>query len=87
MIDQFIANSYWEGQGKDFTLADLLAVPDMKSTFEKTYVVVNRQCTLAQAKAAMVAREGCSDVFVTNGGTPREAVLGLLTNVDIARIG
>jgi hypothetical protein len=69
----------------NFTLEDLLADPDMKSMFEKTFVVVSRQSTLAQAKAAMVAREGCSDVFVTDWGSPQEAVRGLLTNVEITR--
>jgi hypothetical protein len=79
-------NSVLQGHEPNaLTLANLLDDPGMKSTFEKTYVVVGRQSTLAQAKAAMVAREGCSDVFVTNSGAPAEPVLGLLTNVDIAR--
>jgi TIR domain len=89
MIEQFIVKSVLQREGAkdpgDLTLADLLADPDMKSTFEKTYAVVSRQSTLAQAKAAMVAKDNCSDVFVTHGGTPQEAVLGLLTNVEIAR--
>jgi hypothetical protein len=89
MIEQFIARNVWQPMsGKevgDLTLADLLAEPDMKSTFESTYAVIKRDSTLAQAKLAMLAKEGCSDVFVTNGGTPQEAVLGLLTNVEIAR--
>jgi hypothetical protein len=90
MIDQFLVrNIVMQREGakgaNDFTLADLLADADMKSTFERTYVVVGRQCTLAQARAAMVAKEGCSDVFVTDKGTSKEPVLGLLTNVEIAR--
>jgi hypothetical protein len=89
MIEQFIAKSIFQGESAkdpiDFTLADLLADPDMKSTFERTYAVVDRKCTLAQATAAMHAREGCSDVFVTHAGTPQEPVLGLLTNVRLSR--
>jgi hypothetical protein len=85
-IVEYIMNSVLQGHEPNaLTLANLLDDPGMKSTFEKTYVVVGRQSTLAQAKAAMVAREGCSDVFVTNSGAPAEPVLGLLTNVDIAR--
>jgi hypothetical protein len=57
----------------------------MKSMFENTFVVVKRQATLAEAKSAMVARPGCSDVFVTAGGNLNESVQGWLTNVDIAR--
>jgi hypothetical protein len=89
MIEQFIVASIMKPDGvKDpaaLTLADLLQDPSMKATFEKTYAVVGRRSTLAQARAAMSAKEGCSDVFVTEAGTPGEAVLGLLTNVDIAR--
>jgi hypothetical protein len=89
MIEQFIVKSLMQGEGSKspdaLTLADLLSDPDLKSTFEKTYVVVSRQCALARAKAAMVAKEGCSDVFVTNTGTLEEPVVGLLTNVEITR--
>jgi hypothetical protein len=89
MIEQFIVKSMLRHESaKDaggFTLADLMADPDMRVTFEKTYVVVSRRSTLAHAKAAMVANEGCADVFVTDGGASQEPVLGLLTNVEIAR--
>jgi hypothetical protein len=89
MIEQFIVKTVLQGQGAkqpgDLTLADLLADPLMLATFERTYALVGRQATLAQAKAAMAAKEGCSDVLVTYGGTPKEAVLGLVTNVDIVR--
>jgi hypothetical protein len=89
MIEQFIVKRVLQRKDAkepgDLTLADLLADPNMKSTFEKTYAVVDRQSTLAHAKAAMAARDGCSDVLVTYGGTSKEAVLGLVTNVDIAR--
>jgi hypothetical protein len=43
-----------------------------------------RGLILADAKATMIARDGCSDVLVTCGGTNKEAVLGLVTNVDLA---
>jgi hypothetical protein len=72
------------GTAKDpgaLTLADA----KMRGLFERGFVVVKRQSTLADAKAAMIAREGCSDVFVTSGGTSQESVQGFLTNVEIAR--
>jgi hypothetical protein len=88
-IEQFIVKSLLQGDtAKDagaLTLADLLADAKMKAVFEKSFVVVKRQSTLAEAKAAMIAREGCSDVFVTSGGTLQEPVQGFLTNVEIAR--
>ena len=88
MVEQFIVKSVLQGGEKDpgaLTLADLLADQDLKSMFERSFVVVRRQSTLAQARAAMIAKEGCSDVLVTNSGGAQEAVQGLLTNVDIAR--
>jgi hypothetical protein len=86
MIEQFMLNSMLQGaDAKDLTLEDLLADPEKRAIFEKTYAIVGRQSTLAQAKAAMAAIDGCSDVFVTKSGSPQEPVLGLLTNVEIAR--
>jgi hypothetical protein len=89
MIEQFLVKSMLRGDGaKDpigLTLADLLEDLEMKAVFDRSFAVVGRQSTLAEAKAAMVAKEGCSDVFVTRGGTAQEPVLGLLTNVEIAR--
>ncbi len=89
MIEQFIVKSLLQGgTAKDpatLTLADLLADAEMKAIFEKGFVVMKRHSTLADAKAAMSALEGCSDVFVTSGGTSQEPVQGFLTNVEIAR--
>lgn len=67
------------------TLADLLANDEMRDTFENTFVVVKRQATLAEARSAMLARPGCQDVFITEGGNLNEPVIGWMTNVDIAR--
>lgn len=88
MIDKFVAGNYWRLSGTsspDFTLADLLAEPEMKDIFETTFVAVSEQASLAEAKCAMIARPGCSDVFVTENGKRDEPVLGWLTNVDMAR--
>jgi hypothetical protein len=89
MIDKFIVQSVLSGDAgrnlNDLTLADLLADPQMRAVFEETFVVVKRQATLAEARSAMVARPGCSDVFVTSGGGRDEPVQGWLTNVDIAK--
>jgi len=90
MIDKFVAENVWGKSGKnpeDFTLADLLAEPEMKEMFENTFVAISQQCSLAEAKSAMLARPGCSDVFVTENGKRDEAVIGWLTNVDIAHNG
>jgi hypothetical protein len=89
MIDQFITRNILEGGNPklvdDFTLSDLLDDLDMKSMFENSFCVVSEKSTLAEAKEAMTAREGCSDVFITKTGSLEEPVTGLLTNVKITR--
>ena len=89
LIEQFIVNqidSVTENVNpKSLTLDDLLNDKEMKATFENTFVVVKRQATLAEAKSAMLAKPGCSDIFVTAGGNSNEAVQGWLTNVDLVR--
>lgn len=91
MIDKFIVKRIMLAVDSvnpaELTLADLLSDPEMKEMFENTFVVVNRQATLAEAKSAMVSKPGCSDVFVTAGGGRNEPVQGWLTNVRIARSG
>ena len=90
MIDKFVAENVWNKSGvspEAFTLADLLADPKMKETFEKTFVVINEKATLAEAKKAMLSRPRCSDVFVTKGGKQDEPAIGWLTNVEIALSG
>ena len=67
------------------SLADLPSDQERRGIFESTLVTVGEQATLAEAKSTMIARPCCSDVFVTKLGNRTEAVLGWLTNVDIAR--
>lgn len=88
MIDKFVAENVFgksNASPDSFTLADLLAEPDMKEIFKNTFVVVSKQCTLAEAKTAMLTRPSCSDVFVSENGNQDEEVMGWLTNVDIDR--
>jgi hypothetical protein len=71
------------GQPRPATLADLLAEPELQAMVTKIAIVA-RNSTLADAKAAMASVEGCQDVFVTSTGQRNEAVVGWITNVDIA---
>lgn len=48
-------------------------------------VFVSIRCTMADARAAMVSKEHCQDVFVTEQGQADEPVLGWLTNNDFRR--
>lgn len=89
MIDKFIRRQMWEAGARppnEFTLGDLLGDAELRRMFEETFVVVKKSATLAEAKSAMAARPGCSDVFVTENGQRNEPVIGWLTNVDMVRI-
>ncbi len=62
------------------TLAEMLAVPDLKAALEKSFAVVRATATLADAKTAMDALTFPQDVFVTTNGTEKEPVIGWITN-------
>jgi len=68
---------------------DDFLISDMKMNGEKLYesilkfVVVKRTATLAEAKAALEAKPGCADVFVTENGRETEPVIGWVSNVEI----
>lgn len=91
IIEQFIVKHALSRTNErslhELTLADLLAEPNMRETFERTFCVVGKEATLAEARTSMQATPDCRDVFVTAGGSRDEPVLGWLTNVDMERNG
>ncbi|MCX2865246.1 hypothetical protein OOZ63_25800 [Paucibacter sp. PLA-PC-4] len=66
------------------TLADLLKDP-IGQVVKDSVVCIPATATLAEAKAAMEARKGCQDVFLTSTGKADSAILGWLTNNEIQR--
>jgi hypothetical protein len=78
-IDAFLVESVSEQP----TVADLLNEPGNRQAFEKSFAVVPRHATLADAALAMNGQ--CSDVFVTESGRRDEPILGWLTNADLTR--
>jgi hypothetical protein len=89
LIEQFIVKCVLGQspvtQPDQLSLSDLLSDQELRGIFESTFVTVAEHATLAEAKNAMVARPGCSDVFVTKLGSRAEPALGWLTNVDITQ--
>ena len=67
------------------TIEQLLGDAKLSSMFE-AFCVVPRRATIADARARAATIPGCQDVFVTERGSAEEAVLGYLTNVDLARL-
>ena len=82
MIQEFIADRALNGDAdvKSLTVHDLLVDGDESDIFEQSFAIVDRQADMDHALAAMNAKPGCQDVFVTVDGTPDGAVLGWLTN-------
>jgi len=67
------------------TIEQLLGDAKLSSMFE-AFCVVPRRATIADARARAATIPGCQDVFVTERGSVEEAVVGYLTNVDLARL-
>lgn len=88
MVEKFLARRARRGGSVDnLTLADLLAVDTMEEVFATSFAVVGPDTSMAEAKAAMNAIPGCQDVFVTEGGTNDDPVLGWLTNSTFVEFG
>ncbi|MEM1114681.1 MAG: hypothetical protein AAGI11_22400 [Pseudomonadota bacterium] len=66
-------------------LRTLMDDPHLGKTLKETVAFVSQAATLAEAKAAMEKIKGCADVFVTNGGSRDEPVVGWITNKRILR--
>jgi hypothetical protein len=88
LIDQFLARQLSSGninRLNELTLADVLReCPSIDAIFRGTSTFVSLAATLGDAKAAMNKVRDCRDVFVTETGSPQEAVLGWITDVIIA---
>lgn len=72
------------------SLADLLGHPRTVEQLEKSAVFVRPDTTLAQVRAEMEkasrgAPRTIRDCFVTPGGRPDEAIVGYLSDLDIAK--
>lgn len=63
------------------TLKDLL---EEKPNLKQSSAYFGENATLADVKEAMARIADCRVAFVTKTGNPDEAVIGMLTNTDIA---
>lgn len=91
MITEFIAKQSAAGRAPDaiqtVTLQDIFSDPQFQTTLIQSISVLSDKSTLADAKQAMSKTPNCQDVFVTQGGTRNEEILGWLTNIDIEQAG
>jgi len=70
----------------DLCLADFLKAPGMRAMTLEAVAFVGPNATVSEARSAMLAVDGCQDVFVTATGNRADAVLGWITNGMIARL-
>jgi hypothetical protein len=68
----------------DLTLKEIFGQPDCAKLIT-AMAFVAETVSLSDAQDAMKRLEQCQDVFVTRNGRAEEAVLGWLTNADIAK--
>jgi len=67
------------------TLANLLAIAELKRIVTESRAFVSVNATLAAAKNAMDTKPDCLDVFVTQSGAETEPIEGWLTNKRIMK--
>ena len=87
MAYKFVSDQWREGgaPAEHASLATFLEHPGVRDLVTKAIAFVPVSETLAAAKTAMEGIERCQDVIVTENGQRDEAMLGWLTNVDIAK--
>ena len=67
------------------TLQNLLdGAPELRLVLQGTFALIKESASLADAKLAMETTPNCQDVFVTQNGRKDEAVLGWITNNEVA---
>lgn len=69
----------------NLTLEQFLGSSEMRKLVSGSMAFVPLKATLAEAKAAMMKKDKCRDVFVTESGGQDEPVKGWLTNIEIER--
>jgi hypothetical protein len=74
-INKFMVQAIQTGRVGDLTLQDLLS--EHTDALEGSYAEVSTDATIEEAMAAMAAKPGCQDVYVTRDGL----VVGWLPNV------
>lgn len=84
-LDSFLADRLGQAATTAPTFKDLLDSPDFGKQVQNACAYVAKNATLAEAKAAMEARQNCQDVFITENGRPDEPVIAWLTNNEIQR--
>ena len=64
---------------------NLLADPESLRQISQLVAFARSTATLAEAKGALDGVPGAQDIIITETGSPKEQMLGWLTNVDLAK--
>jgi len=83
-IDRYLTKRTLKGDDvTKIVLKELLEDPDFTLYLEESFGVVARNDTLADVKDTLDKSKNCQDVFITERGTAKEAVLGFITNTMV----
>lgn len=88
LISFFMANIALSGKPvTGLTLQDMHQIGDaeIKNTMDNCVRFINEKATLFDAKQLMDQVKTCRDVFITSTGSPKEKVLGWITDVTITQ--
>jgi hypothetical protein len=88
-LDQFLAAEALKtppvANMNQLTLKNLLEdAPDLGRILAGSFALIKESASLADAKIAMETTPNCQDVFVTQNGKNGEAVIGWITNNELA---
>jgi len=81
--NKFLVKQLSPNPGVKLTLQSLVSDPDGKLVTALAFVA--ESASLADAQDAMKKVDRCQDIFVTRTGQSGEAVLGWITNAEIAK--
>jgi hypothetical protein len=83
-IDRYLTNrARKDDKPEDIVLKELLDDPDLKKILDESFGVVRRDATLADVKNELDKSVNTQDVFVTEKGAKKEAILGFITNTMV----
>lgn len=85
-IDKYLTKRTLKGDAlNNIVLQELLDDPDYKKNLEESFGVVSQKATLADVKDILDKSSYIQDVFVTESGSAKEAIIGFITNVMVTQ--
>ncbi|MFL7871854.1 MAG: hypothetical protein AB8I58_23700 [Anaerolineales bacterium] len=85
-IDRYLTKRSLKGDDvTKIVLKELLDEPEFKDDLKESFEVVSYDATLADVKSALDKSAYTQDVFVSQNGSDKEAILGFITNTMVEK--